>query len=566
MTDLRGCSALIIDSSPTSRSVMATQLREFGMAQPAQCGRASEARKLLERHTYDVVLCEMDFQSVNVGDGSRAQSGPELLDELRRANLLPWSTVFIMVTGERTYAKVAEAAESALDSYLIKPFTAQALQDRVAQSRRRKLALEPIYAAVDKGDFEQAAKLCTVCFHARAPYWLYAARLGAELLLRLDMHAAARHLLDEVVKHQALPWARLGIARAQLGQQQVTPALRTLESLIAAEPTFADAYDVMGRTQMAMGQIDAAVATYQRAADLTPGAIRRQQKLGMLAFYNGDLETAAKSLDKAVVLGQDSKLFDLQVLVLLAVVRFRQRDAKGLSRCKTELQRVLDRVPGSPRLQRFRSVMEVLDLMLQRQVGQVIERLKRMSAEIHAPDFDIEAACNLLSLLSQLAEAELTLPDAELWVQRIARRFVGARGITELLVTVTQSHPPHAEVMRVEHQHIATLSEKAMMFSLSGAPERAVAAMLAHGRSTLNLKFLETAQGLLNNYADSLPDLPALQQELQAVRQQAGQRPSTAVPVGLDDDGAGRLRLRTKSPTHRRQVGRPPTAAPAAAA
>ena len=64
------------------------------------------ARRQLEVREFDVVLCDFHF------DGN--QTGQELIDDLRRANVLPFSTVFIMVTGEAAYDKVAEAAESAL--------------------------------------------------------------------------------------------------------------------------------------------------------------------------------------------------------------------------------------------------------------------------------------------------------------------------------------------------------------------------------------------------------------------------------------------------------------------
>ena len=74
------------------------------------------------------MLCDYHF------DGSD-ESGQDLLDELRREGLLPYSTVFMMITAEATYAKVAEAAEAALDGYLIKPYTLASLADRIQAAR-----------------------------------------------------------------------------------------------------------------------------------------------------------------------------------------------------------------------------------------------------------------------------------------------------------------------------------------------------------------------------------------------------------------------------------------------
>ncbi len=141
-----------------------------------------DARNRLEHTVFDYVLCEQYFTESN-------HSGQTLLDDLRRAQLLPFSTVFFMVTAEASYAAVAEAAESALDGYLLKPFTPSTLFERLSLARLRKVHLKPIFDAIEQEDFETAAALCTERFEARQPYWLYAARIGTELLLRLGRHA-----------------------------------------------------------------------------------------------------------------------------------------------------------------------------------------------------------------------------------------------------------------------------------------------------------------------------------------------------------------------------------------
>ena len=87
-----GGRALVLDPNPTSRSIFVSQLRDYGMVSVQSCGGVRDGRRLLEVRSYDVVLCEMDFP-----DGS--PSGNELLEDLRRDNLLPLDTSFVMVTG-----------------------------------------------------------------------------------------------------------------------------------------------------------------------------------------------------------------------------------------------------------------------------------------------------------------------------------------------------------------------------------------------------------------------------------------------------------------------------------
>ena len=140
-------------------------------------------------------------------------------------------------------------------------------------------------------------------FETRKPYWLYAARIGSELLLRLGRHDEARTLFEAVIAARALPWAKLGVARAQIESGQAARAITTLQELIGEDASFADAYDVLGRAQVEMGNFSQAIETYRTASTLTPDSVVRLQKLGMMSYYMGDRATATKVLARATVLG-----------------------------------------------------------------------------------------------------------------------------------------------------------------------------------------------------------------------------------------------------------------------
>ncbi|MFX6918906.1 tetratricopeptide repeat protein, partial [Acinetobacter baumannii] len=83
---------------------------------------------------------------------------------------------------------------------------------------------------------ETAANLCLARFEAKGKYWLYAARIGAELLLRLKRYDDARSLYEAIIAAKTVPWARLGVARTELGSGKLQAARRTLENLIGELP------------------------------------------------------------------------------------------------------------------------------------------------------------------------------------------------------------------------------------------------------------------------------------------------------------------------------------------
>jgi tetratricopeptide (TPR) repeat protein len=540
---LEACTCLIIDTNQTSRSLMRGMMAELGMQAITQAARVGDARRALETRTFDVVLCDYHFDDSDI-------TGADLLEDLRRANLLPFSTIFIMVTGEASYAKVAEAAESALDSYLIKPHTVNELALRLRLARHRKVVLGSIFEAIEQEDFEVAADLCVKRFQNRDEYWLYAARIGGEVLLRLGRHDQARDLFKAINDAKTLPWARLGIARAQLDGGHTQPARRTLESLIGDHPTYADAYDVMGRVQLQSGQFEQSYDTFQRAVENTPSSIARLQKAGMLAFYLGQNDEASRMLERATSLGISSKMYDFQSLVMLAQMRFVQKDSKGVHRCRANLAHVCEKQPHSTRLKRMLNLVSVLVLMLQRQVAEVVSAVKSMAGEISSPDFDFEAATNFLSLLVRLRASELELPDAELWVNTLALRFCVSKATTDLLSRNVSNMADYELILRDSYKKMVELAENSLAHAKTGKPQGAVKALLAQGAKTHNAKLLELADMVLNRYLDQFSeaeyaDISTMIKDL--LRSHCGQR--VAIQLGADTGRqSGSLTLRSKVP------------------
>ncbi|MBI2748277.1 MAG: response regulator [Burkholderiales bacterium] len=537
--DFSDCSALVVDGNPTSRSILVSQLREFGVGTVVQAARAADARRQLEFKVYDFVLCELHFPD-------EASSGQDLLDDLRRSQLLPYSTIFIMVTGEATYARVAEAAESALDGYLLKPHRAIDLAERLLQARVRKISLQGIFTAIGNEDFEEAARLCMERFESKGKFWLYAARVGAELLLRLDRPNDAQQVYRAIVAAKTLPWARLGVARAQLDAGQVSQATSTLENLISDEPNFVDAYDVMGRAQFELGRLDKALETYKMAARLTPASITRLQNLAMMSYYAGDHEEAEKLLDRTARRGLESKMFDSQCLVLLAFTRLESGDRKGLQRCQDDFGRLMEKSPDNPRLKRLSDIVTVLHLMQQHQFAQAVASVRDLARTVSNSEFDFESASNVLALMAQLATKTIQLQEVDSVVETIGLRFCSNRSQTELLAACAKAHPPYAQRMQTCQAQVLAMAEAAMALSLSGDPAAAVSKLMQHGRTTLNARLIDNAHQVLLKHTSKIANAAALAADLQELRAKFGTQ-SVKAAMGEQKRQSGGLVLRTGS-------------------
>ena len=545
--DLSDCTALVVDGNPNSRSILVAQLRDLGLRQVLQATRTINARKQLETQQFDFVLCEMRFADESI-------SGQDLLDDLRRNYLLPFHTVFIMITSEATYTKVAEAAESAMDGYLLKPHKASHLAERLFVARSRKRSLQAIFDAIDGQQFERAAAMCVERFESKGLFWLYAARVGAELLLRMQRFDEAQTLYQTVVDARQLPWAKLGIARTQLESGRLGAATTSLDKLISEDASFADAYDMLARAQFELGQFDKALQTYKAAYSLTPASISRMQSAAMMAFYAGEISDAGQRLDRTVRAGMESRMFDMQSMVLFAFTRLGLEDRRGLQRCLDDCKRLVEKDPESKRNRQLTAFVEQLNQLQRREINLVTAFVDQMAKGIQDSEFNSEIASNLLALLAQMRCRSVHFADADRIVQQVGMRFCSNRAVTELLAASAAAHPPYADHIRAAQTSILEVAETAMSHHRAGDTRTAVTTLIAKASETLNVRLIDNAFQLLLQHGDKLPDGEALKAQVLALRTQAGAG-NRKVSLGNQRRQAGGVMLRTGS---RQQPGQLP--------
>ena len=530
--DIHKAVALVVDGNPMSRSGLCAMLKDAGVAKVEACQSPSDAKRLLEMRPVDILLCDYHFPGHNT-------TGQDLIDDLRLGGVLPLETVVVMISGEAGYTHVVEAAEAALDAYLIKPHTVQALRERLQEARLRKRRLAPVFEKINAAAYAEAAELCDDMCTVRAPSWVHAARIGADLYLNLGQATAAMRLFDLVTQTRALPWARLGIAQSQFKAGSVQKARRTLETLLADQPGYVDAYDVMSRVLLDEGDNLGAVEATQRAVELTPGSVARLQKFGILSFYFGDQNAAADALLQASALGINSKSFDLQSLVILAVLQYDRQEPRQLALSRASMKRMLRDAPDSPRLQRFMAVIECLFSLQTRNVPNAVTLLHQLMSEVREPSFDFEAACNLLKVLMRVWSQETRMDGVVDAINSLARRFAVSRTTCDMLMSSAGYLPELVEPIRTAYQEVLDAAEAAVSKCLAGAPWEAVAALIEHAEATLNAKLLDLANNSLARHRAAIENAQRFSDRIERLR--AGFHSyGTQVPMG---GARGRARL-----------------------
>ena len=501
--EIENDSALVIDSNPVSRNTTTKHLRDFGFGTVRHVARLVDGRNMLETQRFSLVICDYGLEN-------EASAGLQLLEELRRENMLPFSTVFIMISGEATYAQVAEAAESALDGYLIRPFSSNSLAERIKEARRRKRVLGDIFESLERGDQDTAIDLCMKRFESRELDWLHAARIGGELLLRQDRNDDAANLFKAVVEAKAVPWARLGVARAHFADGEASKALREVEKLIEDEPENADAFDFLGQVNMALGQVEEARKAYERATELTPECVLRLQHAGTLSFYTEDYDKAAELLQQAWTVGKESRMFDVLSMLLIAFVRYEKQQASGVQFALDNIKRFSDAHPTSPRLRRFNRIAQVLVEVSNGRAEKGFRLARAVYADVKKPAFDMEAAMSVLSMLARLVKAGFPLDEFEVVGRNIAGRFAMARSTNHVLLTAAMGRPDMDAWLTEALTDTTRAAENAVDLTLKEDFKGAVASLLLYGEQTCNARLIELAGNLLKRHRDKIDGVEAL--------------------------------------------------------
>jgi two-component system, chemotaxis family, chemotaxis protein CheY len=120
MTD-QNMKILTVDDFPTMRRIIRNMLRQLGYNNVVEAEDGAEALSLLQREKVDFVISDWNMPNM---------SGLDLLKAIRADdNLKPLPV--LLVTAEALKENVVEALKAGVNNYVIKPFTAETLKEKI---------------------------------------------------------------------------------------------------------------------------------------------------------------------------------------------------------------------------------------------------------------------------------------------------------------------------------------------------------------------------------------------------------------------------------------------------
>lgn len=112
---------LIVDDFATMRRILKNILKQLGFKNLMEADDGTTAMDVLERNDIDLVISDWNMPKM---------TGLELLKWVR-GNKKYSKTPFLMVTAEAQKQNVIEAVQAGVSNYVVKPFTAEAISDKL---------------------------------------------------------------------------------------------------------------------------------------------------------------------------------------------------------------------------------------------------------------------------------------------------------------------------------------------------------------------------------------------------------------------------------------------------
>lgn len=112
---------LIVDDFSTMRRIIKNLLRDLGFTNTQEADDGLTALPMLKSGDFDFLVTDWNMPGM---------TGIELLKEVRADEKLA-SLPTLMVTAEAKKDQIVEAAQAGVNGYVVKPFTAQALKDKI---------------------------------------------------------------------------------------------------------------------------------------------------------------------------------------------------------------------------------------------------------------------------------------------------------------------------------------------------------------------------------------------------------------------------------------------------
>ncbi|MBW2324830.1 MAG: tetratricopeptide repeat protein [Deltaproteobacteria bacterium] len=288
---------LIIDDKPIMRKTIRNMLRVLGFNSCYEAEDGEQGLKKLLAKRFNFIICDWNMPRM---------SGYDLLLEVRKNKHLK-HLPFLMVTAEVEESTVAQAIESDVDGYIIKPFVPKVLEEKIIEILTGKIEPTEVDTQLQlaevlmKGgrfanahkELDKAAKIVP-----RSPRVHYTRGLIYELEGKLDKAEEAYNKAREMGPLFIKAREKLSGIYKKTGK--INKMVEVLKEAVWVSPKNADRQTELGKALLAVGRTQEAKKAFNGAVEVDPDNAYLKTKIGEAYLAKGMSSEAENTFKSAL--------------------------------------------------------------------------------------------------------------------------------------------------------------------------------------------------------------------------------------------------------------------------
>jgi len=298
MIDIKEMTVLIADDMPNMVTTIHSVMKVLGYGKRFMtANNGEEAWRILKKEPIDLVILDYNMPHM---------TGSKLLSRIREDRDLRDLPV-VMVTAYAQREFVAEAAESEIDAYVLKPVTVKVLGDKVLgviknanEPRPMVYHLQRARRFEEDGDIDAAIGEARLAMEANPKSSRPLREIGYYYFKKDDLKEAERWLLKAAQMNSLDVFAFHYLGELYLKRDEIEEASKYFDKAMTISPRHLSRGIHFGKILIQRQEIEKAIRVFNKAISLSQTALELREEIADFCMEEGAKEYAAKLLESVI--------------------------------------------------------------------------------------------------------------------------------------------------------------------------------------------------------------------------------------------------------------------------
>ena len=299
MIDTREMTVLLVDDMPNMVNSIRGMLKILRFGKNfVTANNGEEAFRILQKEPVDLAILDYDMP---------VMTGSELLREMREDRRFRDIPV-IMVTAQAYRDFVAEAGESTVGAYILKPVTVKVLEEKVSSVIEEANNPPPMVMHLkmardfeEQGDLDESITQAKLAMEANPKATRPIRELGYYYLKKNDLKEAEKWLLKAAEMNALDVFAFHHLGELYLNMDDIEKASINFEKAMEISPRHLTRAINFGKTLIARGISEKAIDVFEKTFELSDNPTQLKEEISEFCVESDFHEYAAKLLEGIIM-------------------------------------------------------------------------------------------------------------------------------------------------------------------------------------------------------------------------------------------------------------------------